>query len=198
MKKIVVQDKFIIFIFIIIFILLFSITMIVYPDNNNIAEKNWYIRAIIFGIYGIFLFFYSLREQIKYIMLLNNKIIIKHRKLLKSQIYEINKSDILDCRMYVYRGNIYLNFNLNNGMNLKINHTIVTAKLIEQISQISNFTDKFDYVICKSDFPNNADIFEKIINKDKKIIKQQNIISLILAIAFSFLAILILICSILD
>jgi hypothetical protein len=38
--------------------------MIVYPDNNNIAEKNWYIRAIIFGIYGIFLFFYSLREYL--------------------------------------------------------------------------------------------------------------------------------------
>ena len=85
-----------------------------------------------------------------------------------------------------------------NKTTLKFNHSIVTPSLIEQISQNSNFTDKFDYVVCKSDFPNNADIFEKIINKDKKIIKQQNIISLILTIAFSFLALLILICSILG
>lgn len=198
MKNIVVQDKLIFFLFFIIFILLLSITILGYPDNNNIAEKNWYIRAIISGVYAVFLLFYSLKEQIKYINISDNEIIIKHSKLFKSQIYKINKSDILDCRMYVYRDNIYLNFNLNNGMNLKINHTIVTAKLIEQVSQISNFTDKFDYVICKADFPNNADIFEKIINKDKKIIKQQNIIALIIAIAFSFIALLILICSILG
>lgn len=196
MKKITVQDKLILFLFIIIFVILLSIIIMGYPSGNSFMAGNWYIKGIIFGIYAIFLLFYCLREQIKYITLSENKIIIKHRKLLKSQIYEINKNDIVNCTMYVYRGNIKLKFLLNNETTLIINHSIVTPLLIEQISKISNFTDKFEYTICNADFPNNADIFEKIINNDTRTIRQQHIISIILLSAFSFIALVIIISTI--
>ena len=183
MKKIVIRDASLIFLYLSIFVLLLSILISGYPQDNDFMGSYWYLKGLIFGIYSIFIILSSLKERINYISLKDNKIIFQCRKLLKKQIFEFNVNDIQKCTMYIDRENIKFNIVLNNNENFNINHKAVTPILIEKISKISNYVDNFDYVISTADYPNGSKTFEKIINNDKKIILQQKIYSFIISIA---------------
>ena len=182
MKKIVIRDASLLFLYLSIFVLLLVIVITGYPqDNDFIMGSYWYLKGLIFGIYGVFIIFNSLKEKINYISLYDNKINIKYRKLLKTQVFEFDVNNIQNCTMYISKDNIRLNIVLNNNEIFNFNNKTVTSVLIEKISKISNFVNKFDYVICTADYPNGSKIFEKIINQDKDVILQQRIYSFIIA-----------------
>ena len=189
MKKIVIRDASLLFLYLSIFVLLLSVVIAGYPQDNNFMGSYWYLKCLIFGIYSIFIILNSLKEQIKYISLKDNKIIVQCRKLLRNQIFEFDVNSIQKCTMYIDRENIKLNIVLNNNENFNINHKAVTPILIEKISKISNYIGKFDYVICTADYPNGSKTFEKIINNDKKIILQQKIYSFIVSIVIVIMTI---------
>ncbi|MBR1424629.1 hypothetical protein IJ579_03605 [bacterium] len=190
MKKVVIRDYSILFLYFSIFVLLLGIFIAGYPQYNNFMGSYWYLKGVILGVYVIFIVLNSLKEQISYISICDNKFNIQHRKLLKKNILEFDINDIQNCTMYINRGNIRINILLNNNENFNINHNTVTPVLIEKISKISDFINNFDYVICKADYPNNSKIFEKIIKKDKKVILQQRIFSYIISIAIVIIAII--------
>lgn len=183
MKKIVIRDASLLFLYLSIFVLLLSLVIAGYPQDNDFMGSYWYLKGLIFGIYSIFIILSSLKEQINYISLKDNKIIVQCRKILRKQIFEFDVNDIQKCTMYIDRENIKLNIVLNNNENFNINHKTVTPILIEKISKISNYVDNFDHVISTADYPNGSKTFEKIINNDKKIILQQKIYSFIVSIA---------------
>ena len=189
MKKIAIRDASLLFLYLSIFILLLSIVITGYPQDNDFMGSYWYLKGLLFGIYSIFIILNSLKEQIDYISLKDDKIIILCRKLLRKQIFEFNINDIQKCTMYIDKGNIKLNIVLNNNENFNIIHKAVTPVIIGKISKISDFVDKFDYVICTADYPNGSKTFEKIINNDKKVILQQKIYSFIITIAIVIMTI---------
>lgn len=164
-------------------------------DSVPFVETYWYRKALIFGIYGIFIIFDSLKEQIDFIETKDNKIRIQSRKFFKKSVAEFNREDIQNCTLYIYRGCIKLEIILNNGENINVSHRSVTPMVIEKISQISDFTDKFNYVISHADFPGNADVFERIIKKDKKAISEQRIFSYIIVTALVLVTVIIAMCS---
>ena len=188
MKKIVIRDSSIIFLYLSIFVLILGVVIAGYPQDNDFMGSYWYLKGLIFGIYGVFIIFNSLKEKINYISLYDNKINIKCRKLLKTQVFEFDVNNIQNCTMYISKDNIRLNIVLNNNEIFNFNNKTVTPVLIEKISKISNFVNKFDYIICTADFPNRANTFEKIINQDKDVILQQRIYSFIITFAIVIMA----------
>ncbi len=212
MKKIVVWDASLFFLELSTFVALLA--MLTVGENSLLAMltvgENSLIKSLSYRLLGSSIIFICylltrLKEQINYILLKDNKIIIQSRKLFRKRIFEFKVNDIQKCTMYIHRGssngnNIRLNIVLNNNEIFNIQHNGVTPVLIEKISKISNFVDKFHYVICHTYSPiaaieeQSEQIYEKIINNDKKVILQQRIFSLIISIALSSMMIFIAYC----
>lgn len=92
--------------------------------------------------------------------------------------------------MYVLKNNIRLNFSLTNGKVIVINHRIVTPILVEKISKISKYVNKFDFIISTTDFSKSTNIFERIIKNDEKIILQQFVYEMIITCTITIVSII--------
>ena len=182
--------------------------MLIFGDGTAINSyiKFLSIKGILFS--GIIIVFLATQfgENMRKIIITDEKIAIKSVKNFIPKVTEISRNNIKSCEMKIYTDEaikgatikIILIFSLNNEKTITINHKGATTIIAEKVSRLSEYVNDFSYNLYAGTTPKLKKTLDDIMGKNKKAIVQEYIFLHIVAVGLFFISVVLLAAIYLD